>query len=242
MKSKASKPTEPFRFKQFSVQHDRCAMRITLDAVLFGAWIDAFGDTSCIDVGTGSGLLALMLAQRFQGLKVTGIEIDKASAKQAVENMRRSPFSDRLAVHTGAIQEYQPEGQIDHLISNPPFFSEESLLAPDRRRAAARSEGKLTLQELANTANRLVKDGGKCSVLWPSDRLEELNGVMSQAGFFLSRQLSVQVNANKPAHRCFQEWVKGIEQDVSTERLVVQERGSYSAAYVELVRDFYLNF
>lgn len=241
MKSKASKAPQPFQFKQFTVAHDRCAMRITLDAVLFGAWIDASDDSSLLDVGTGSGLLALMLAQRFPSLNVTGVEIDGASADQAAANMRQSPFADRLSVQQAAIQSFQSESHYDHIISNPPFFSEHSPVAPNRRRGAARSEGTLVLQEIAEAADRLLQVGGRCSLLWPVNRRDELHDVMMQNGFHLRRHLSVQASEKKQPHRCFEEWVKGVEQAVSIEQMRVQEGGSYSNAYRNMVGEFYLD-
>ena len=124
-----------FKFKRFTVRHDRCAMKVGTDGVLLGAW--ARGGRRILDVGTGSGLVALMMAQRFPEARVTGVEVDGEACRQAAENMAASPFAERMDARQGKIQAQDFPRPFDAIVCNPPFYMDDSPHSPDRRRAMA---------------------------------------------------------------------------------------------------------
>ena len=170
-----------FRFKQFTVWHDRCAMKVGTDGVLLGAWAgqERLGETqvnhprNILDIGTGSGLIALMLAQRFPQARITGIDCDKDAAMQAMENFTGSPWADRLrAVRTG-LQDFCRDTataaeRFDLIVSNPPFY-DNTLTNPDSRRCAARHTGGLPHDELLLLSAGLLSDTGVFSLIVPSE-------------------------------------------------------------------------
>jgi len=138
-----------FRFKQFTVFHDKCAMKVGTDGVLLGAWTDLKDTQKILDVGTGTGLIALMLAQRNPAALIDAIDIDPLALEQAEANSRNSPFSDRIAVKESSFQAFArlTGKQFDLIVSNPPYFSD-SLMPPDRQRAQTRHSVTLTLDDL----------------------------------------------------------------------------------------------
>lgn len=247
-----------FRFRQFSVDDSRCAMKVGTDGVLLGAWADCcLPDVTngqvcrILDVGTGSGLVALMLAQRNRSAKVVGIDIDSVAAAQAAENFRLSPWADRLtALHT-SLQVYASADRLfDVIVSNPPFFNN-SLLPPDAARSAARHTGTLSLQELVGCCIKLLADGGLFSVILPAWEEENMMRYANDNGLQLKRKMSVQGRANKPVKRILFGFAakKGkntTEQDEAgqgvEEQCLVLEEGvnKRTDAYAQLTKDFYL--
>ena len=156
--------TEAFQFKQFTIRHDRCAMKVGTDGVLLGAWANAKGKQRILDIGTGSGLIALMLAQRTDAM-ITGIEIDPASATQAQENAAASPWADRLQIVATDIAGYTSYQAFDLIVSNPPFFNE-MLLPPGAARSQARHTQALTFEALLFHVQRLLSpEGSFCAIL-----------------------------------------------------------------------------
>lgn len=229
-----------FRFKQFLVRHDRCAMKVGTDGVLLGAW--ARGGRRILDIGTGSGLVALMMAQRFPEASVVGVEIDKEACAQAGENMAESPFADRMTVVCGKIQELSFPYLFDAIVCNPPFFPDESLHSPDKRRAIARHNDQLPFAELFATAARMLTDNGSFSVVLPSEVLAGVLDVASRSGLRLSRKLSLRSRQGKEVSRLLLEFSK--QRDVSSteeEQVIYAMDNSRSAWYQELTQAFYLS-
>ena len=139
-----------FRFKQFTVWHDRCAMKVGTDGVLIGAWCDVDACRRILDVGCGTGLISLMIAQRTSDrTMIEGVEIDAVAAEQAAENTDRSPWKNRLRIHTSDFLDFATSATVryDHIVSNPPYF-EKSLLPEDAARLTARHTGRLTYESL----------------------------------------------------------------------------------------------
>lgn len=135
-------PKSSFKFKQFTIFHDKCAMKVGTDGVLLGAWAPADKAKRILDVGTGTGLIALQLAQRNPHARITAIEIDAAAAGQATENVSHSPWADRVEVICHDFRDYQPENRFDLIVSNPPYFID-ALKCPDEQRCTARHAGNL---------------------------------------------------------------------------------------------------
>ena len=182
-----------FQFKQFTIRQDLCAMKVGTDGVLLGAW--AHGGDSILDVGTGTGLIALMMAQRFSKAQVTAIDIDEGAFRQAIENVKNADFQDRVVVLHEQVQNH--EGQYDAVVSNPPFFID-SLNAPDAQRNTARHAETLTYAELMEAAWRLLKDNGELSVVVPFDYRQRMEDEATFRGFFPSRVCAVKTVERKP--------------------------------------------
>lgn len=242
-----------FRFKQFDVLNDRCGMKVGTDGVLIGSW--AFGGVaadasgSMLDVGTGSGLIALMMAQRFPQLKVTGIDIDDDAVVEAGINFSRSPCAERLEVVKEdfcIMAERATEVSYDFIVSNPPFFTN-GALSPDEARRTARHVGGLNFSSFLSGASKLLKPGGRMALVAP---FEELAGIMFEAslhGLQCVRQCAVGTVKRKPFRRILLEFIKdradGYPAMVEDSQLYIHDDGGdFSAGYRELTKDFYLKF
>ncbi|MBQ6653113.1 MAG: methyltransferase [Prevotella sp.] len=228
-----------FRFKRFEVRQDRCAMKVGTDGVLLGAWAE--GGLHVLDVGTGTGLIALMMAQRFPEARVVGIDIDGEACRQAQENVAASPFSGRVEVVHTALQQHEASPRFyDAIVSNPPFF-EGSLKNPDSRRALARHAGTLDAAALFRAADRLLTADGILSVVVPADRVPHFLSEAAIFGFYLSRKTLVQTVATKPPKRSLLAFVRHRPPSplCATVQLL-QTDGSRSEWYQRLTGDFYL--
>lgn len=191
-----------FQFKQFYIAQDRCGMKVTTDACIQGAWTPLLpGVKRILDIGTGTGLLALMLAQRTRGsAEIDAVEIDAAAASQAKENAGCSPWADKIRVIHGDICELPLTVPYDLIICNPPFFRN-SLQAPEHRRNAARHDGSLSLESLREVIRRRIAPGGTASVLLPADIFPVWKGLHTEANGYFSHELHVQPFRDKPLKR-----------------------------------------
>ena len=171
-------------------------MKVGTDGVLLGAW--AKGGQRILDAGTGTGVIALMMAQRFPEAQVTAIDIDEGAVRQSQQNVAVSPFAAQVTVLRETLQEHQ--GAYDAIVSNPPFFID-SLAAPDEQRNMARHTQTLTYAELMQAAYRLLSDDGELSVVVPFDYRQRMEDEAIFVGFFPSRVCAVKTTERKPAKR-----------------------------------------
>ena len=216
-------------------------MKVGTDGVLLGAW--ASGGSRILDVGTGTGVIALMLAQRHPQARVTAIDIDEGAVRQALHNVAQSPFSDRIKVLQESVQEHAGQsgnsgnagqsGLYDAIVSNPPFFID-SLQAPDRQRNMARHAETLTYAQLMQAAWRLLADNGELSVVVPFDYRRRMEDEATFVGFFPSRVCAVRTAAHKPVKRFLLAFRKHPCPCERTEMTLGDE------AYTLLTQDFYL--
>lgn len=230
-----------FTFRRFTIADDRCAMKVGTDGVLLGAWADCSGARTIIDVGTGSGLIALMLAQRFDDARVLALEYDVQAAAQAAENVAQSPFAVRIVVEQGDYCRYNCSC-VDAIVSNPPFF-EETLLPPDVERANARHtlSGGLDFPALINRSAALLADGGSFQVIIPKNAQSRFNALCNTAGLTLRRATDVRTVKRKDPKRVLLHFIKGESLlPVERDEIVLMEAGQRSEAYANLCRDFYL--
>lgn len=218
-----------FQFKQFTIAQALCAMKVGTDGVLLGAW--AHGGMHVLDAGTGTGIIALMMAQRFPEALVTAIDVDEGAVRQAQENVLQSPFSERIEVLGESLQQH--EGRYDSIISNPPFFMD-SLKAPDAQRTMARHTTTLTYQELMQAAWRLLTDEGELSVVVPFDYRQRMEDEAIFVGFFPSRICAVKTTEKKAPKRYLLAFKKH-PCPCEKEELTIG-----SEAYRQLTQDFYL--
>ena len=237
-----------FHFKQFDVVNSSSAMKVGTDGVLLGAWaladMPADAPLALLDVGTGSGVIALMLAQRFPSAKITGLDIDVEACGEADGNFRHSPWYDRLDTVCG---DFAASGAVasafDAIVSNPPFFSE-GQKAPDIARSIARHEGTLSLDTLLREAFHALRDGGRLSLVLPSEREQEVKYLSTVHGFTLSRLTFVGTVPRKPFRRILAELTKGVTSGacVESNMMIHESGGMFSREYTSLLKDFYLKF
>lgn len=229
-----------FRFKQFAIEQDRCAMKVGTDGVLLGAWAEIDGAKRILDVGTGTALIALMCAQRNESAEIDAIEIDTAAAKQASENIQNSPFAARIELQHVALQEFSPSLDYDAIICNPPFFKA-GTGSPVAERQQARHSVSLSIAELLEHSSRLTSGQGKLHLVLPLDREEELKACCAAHGWFIERVTVVYPNPNRPPKRML---ISCSRKAVSTNReQLTLERGNrfdYTKEHIELTRNFYL--
>ena len=234
-----------FQFKKFTVFHNRCAMKVGVDGVLLGAWADVSDAENVLDVGTGSGLISLMVAQRNNKAQILAIDIDENAAKQAQENVRNSAYCNRITVKNIDFREFSFKNEkFDHIICNPPFFIK-SLQSPENQRTVARHSVCLTHEELLEKSKNLLCEKGKISLILPITESENAMAFTKKIGLFCSRQTIVFPKPNKRAKRILLEFIlnKNIEnQSIIKNSLILEteKRGIYTQEYTELVKDFYL--
>lgn len=233
-----------FRFRQFAVSNRQSAMKITTDSILLGAWAEVAGARRILDAGTGTGVLALMMAQRAENALITAIEIDPVAANEAKANFEASPWAERIQSVAGDFLEMEcgGGGGFDLIISNPPFFGTGEK-APDARRAMARHGSGFNLQSLISHSAGLLRPGGRLAFVAPSLRDEEVEFHAVLHGLSVRRHTSVvtRQKSNLP-ERSLWMLVKGTDGGYSHDVLYIRNPhdGGYSEAYRELVKDFYL--
>ncbi len=233
-----------FRFRRFAVQQDRCAMKVGTDGVLLGAW--AHTGRMMLDIGTGTGLIALMMAQRNEESLIDGIDIDEEAVAQAKENVAASPFASRIRILHGRIQEYQPtEATLyDSIVSNPPFFHN-SLGSPDTQRQLARHTDSLTYRHLFDAVQRLLAPDGCFSVVLPFDCRDSFVDEALLHGMMLSRECGIRTTPRKQPRRYLMEFRFASHLDTTgslekEEVVLMDDRGGRSEWYQRLTQDFYL--
>lgn len=226
-----------FRFKRFEVKQDLCAMKVGTDGVLLGAWAE--GGARILDIGSGTGLIALMMAQRFPDAVVDGIDIDEMACEEAHGNVQGSPFADRVKIHHVRLQDYQ-ELPYDAIVSNPPFFVG-SMKNPDERRTLARHSDSLPFADLFVGVKRLLKPDGIFSVIVPTEVEEKMVAECYVAGFRLVRSCSVKtVERKKPKRMLLAFCRDGKRTLVSEEHILNAADGQRSEWYSKLTGEFYL--
>lgn len=227
-----------FRFKQFSVRHDRCAMKVGTDGVLLGAWGSVEGKR-ILDIGTGTGLIALMAAQRNPEADVLGIDIDESAVAQARENVAESPFNRRIECILKDLLTFESEAPFDAILCNPPFFTEDTL--PDNRsRALARNNKCLPFPQLIKKVAVLLAENGTFSLIIPSGLAQEIVGLCMENGLHLVRRCQVHTTARKPPRRTLLEFSRQNRSCEMQTLCLVADDGTRSRQYKELTKDFYL--
>ena len=230
-----------FRFKQFSIYHDRCAMKVGTDGVLLGAWCDVMGCREIVDAGTGSGLIALMLAQR-GGANITGVEIDGGAAAQAAENAALSPFAERVKIVCASFTDFaaESEGKYDRVVSNPPYFID-ALKPGDAARSLARHAGGMDYRQLVAGSCRLLSETGRLAMILPYDHFDFFARVAEEYGLSLCRKTVVCPKPGAAPARVLMEWGKTPCPYVDDALVVEVERHIYSDDFKRLTQEFYLD-
>ena len=228
-----------FTFKQFTIRHDRCAMKVGTDGVLLGAWTDVSHSCRLLDIGTGTGLIALMLSQRCPKASITAIDIDAEAVEQARENVLLSPWSDRVEVALQDICKYLTDKHFDTIVSNPPYFIN-SLKCPNDQRNTARHTDTLDAERLLESVARLLTDDGRFSIILPAEQTDLLIQTAYAQGLYPSRQTAVITRPGLSPKRILMEFQKTKEAFQPDELIIELERHVYSEGYIALTKDFYL--
>ncbi len=215
-------------------------MKVGTDAVLLGAWVNLEGPSRILDVGTGCGIIALMLAQRTANdVIIEGIEVEPADAEQAQENTNHSPWATRVTIHSVALQDFHSSARFDLIVSNPPYFIN-SQLPPTAQRAQARHTQTLSFEELIYHSLRLLNANGRLAVILPFEEGNLFQLLAEQQGLFPTNRLAFYSRQGKPQERWLLEFSK-IKLPIKEEQLILHGEGeSWSDDYKNLTRAFYL--
>ncbi len=230
-----------FSFKQFTVSQDKCAMKVGIDGVLLGAWASVENAKTILDVGTGTGLIALMLAQR-SNAEVAAIDIEPNAVLQATENVQNSPWQNRIRITECSLQDFQIKsiGQFDLIVSNPPYFVN-SLKTPHESRSAARHTDTLKHEELIDNSVRLLNQTGRICIILPIVEGSKCVFYAESKGLFCTKKVTVYPKPEVAAKRVLLEF-SFINSSEKESKLIIESeiRHRYSPEFAELVRDFYL--
>jgi len=236
-------PNQTFVFKQFKINQDQCAMKVGTDAVLLGSWVNISHAKTILDIGTGTGIIALMLAQR-SAARIDAIDIDSNAFIQATENVNNSIWKDRINVYQTSLQEFaiKNDHKYDLIVSNPPYFIDSSK-ALEESRTNARHTDQLSFEALLDGVLKLLNPTGKFYVILPTKESELFRAKAEEYKLYLTKLTRIITRADKPekrllmrfefTHRAFSEDSITIEAD---------ERHSYTEEYKELTKDYYLGF
>jgi len=234
-----------FNFKQFSIVQDHCVMKLNTDGVLLGAWCDVTGASNVLDIGTGTGIIALMVAQRAaENAKITAVDIDDGACIDASINVANSPFADKIMVVNSSVQDFSYESidNFDLIISNPPFFTGGTFSANENK-ANVRHAIKLPHGELLTSVQRLLKPNGKFALILPYLEGLRLIELAERSNLFPVRITEVMSKTDRPIERLLIELSKK-KVDCAQNQVIINdsEKNDYHQDYVQLTKDFYLKF
>jgi tRNA1Val (adenine37-N6)-methyltransferase len=237
-------PNDYFEFKKFIIKQERCTMRVGTDAVLLGAWVNADHCKNILDIGTGTGVIALMLAQKSNAV-ITALEIDTPSYEQANENVTESPYSDRVKLINDSFQKFSAseKNTYDLIVSNPPFFLD-SHKSNDVSRSLARHADALPFPDLIIGVKNILAPEGRFCLILPKKEAEIFIKLAEQEGFYLNRLLRVRPMIHKSEDKRFimQFECEPKELDEDTLYIRTTDPMEYSEEYKSLTKEFYLNF
>ena len=230
-----------FQFKQFHIGQARSALKVGTDGVLLGAWSMVQGTESILDVGTGTGVIALMLAQRSTA-QIHALEMNGEACKDAADNFRNSPWEERLVLFHTDFNDFckSDSNKYDLIVCNPPFFIR-SLKSADAASSMARHDGSLSFLQLITGAKNLMKDHGRLCVIIPFEALDDFRESARLTGFYLSRRTVVIPKTGKAPKRVLFEFSVSRCLPEMDELVILDAEGRYSGQYKELTKEFYLN-
>ena len=238
-----------FQFKQFTIQQDRCAMKVCTDACLFGAVVahcppclpaGSLPGTHCLDIGTGTGLLSLMVAQKDPDAVIDAVEIDKTAFQQAKENFESSPWKDRLHIFNTDITNFKTDNKYDLIICNPPFF-ENDLRSTDEIKNKAKHGGSLNFDELLKIAVTFLSDKGSFALLLPYHRVTSFEIMAAAQNLYLSNKILVRQTAAHSFFRGILIFSKEKKEIKSAEIVIKNREGEYTTEFTGMLKDYYLH-
>jgi tRNA1Val (adenine37-N6)-methyltransferase len=232
-----------FSFKKFSIKQDRAAMKVCTDSCLFAALVSVENKERVLDIGCGTGLLSLMLAQKNKNLRITAIEINADAVLDASENIQDSPFRDRISLVHQSVQDFskKSEEKFDLIVCNPPFY-QNNLKSDKSSKNIAHHADELTFYDLAYCLKQLLTPDGSAWLLLPPFEMNSFLKLSSENGFFPKRKYLVKHSENKPVFREIVELQRIKTEQVEISPINIYENHQYSPIFVELLRDYYLIF
>ena len=234
------KPTKQiFKFKQFDIAQEQTAMKVGTDGVLLGAWADLKHAQNILDIGTGTGLIALMCAQKQNTAIIDALEIEPAAARQAGENFIKSKWQNRINLIQADFNNFDIGKKYDVIISNPPYFDEQTE-NPDKQRYIARHTSNLSLTNLIEKSKKLLKKTGNIQLILPADKLPQLKQILQQQNLFLNKICYVKGHQDAKIKRILVK-ISNFDSVLEENQLVIEKsRHNYTDEYIRLTRDFYL--
>lgn len=240
-------PNISFAFKKFNIKQDKCAMKVGTDAVLLGAWVNPNGSKSILDVGTGTGVISLMLAQKTSA-SITAIDIDKESTDQARLNVAESIFSGQINVQHISFQELAQNSQTKYnlIVTNPPYFIDSWKSTGSRN--IARHADLLSFEDLLQGVKKLLDEKGKFCLILPKKEAELFRAMAESKGLYLSKLMRIRTRPDKDTEKRHLMQFEFKESEFSESTLIIEEDGPneshrhYTQAYKDLTKDYYQNF
>ena len=230
-----------FQFKQFTVEQCKAAMKVNTDGVLLGAWADVAQSTNILDIGTGTGVIALMLAQKNLSATIDAIDLDRDAFLQAKENFERSGWHQRLKAIQCSLQNYAIERRYDIIISNPPYFIDDFKTSNEQKNIAKHSTA-LTYEELIIGISRLLSDYGKVFLSIPVFNVERMQRIASQQNLFSIKLTEIIAVEGKLPYLALMQLARQ-QQVLSKSTITIKDgKGDFTSEYMELTKDFYLKF
>lgn len=236
-------PNNSFAFKHFTIKQNECAMKVGTDAVLLGAWVNATSSKRILDIGTGTGVIAIMLAQKSPA-KIDAIDVDEMSYKQATENVGNCPWKEWIQVYHTSLQEFSKthSNEYDLIVSNPPYFID-STKTPTDSRTHARHADLLSYEELLTGILKLLSPTGSFCVILPNKEGEQFRDMAEKKQLHLTKLVRIHTRTDKTEKRLLMKF-EFTQKSFSEESITIEkdERHTYTEEYKELTKDYYLNF
>lgn len=230
-----------FQFKQFLIEQDNCAMKVGTDSVLLAALTAVNNIKNALDIGTGTGILALMLTQKNSAIQFDAIEIDELAFLQASNNFSKSKFSNQIKPHFVALQQFVANKQYDLIITNPPYFiSKSNYSIADLQRAKARHDNDLTFEELIDCVQKIMNPKGIFKLILPVHESAILKKLALQKGLFCSESVFIKPKPSKPSNRVVMSFITQNITETESEFIIYNEDNTQTEAYKNLTSDYYL--
>lgn len=238
-------PNISFAFKKFNIKQDKCAMKVGTDAVLLGAWVNPIDSKKILDIGTGTGIISLMLAQKTKA-DITAIDIDKESTEQAITNVAESDFKDHIKVRHMSFQELtkSSDQKFDLIVTNPPYFIDSLKNQAETSRKTARHADLLPFEDLIVGVKKLLDEKGKFCLILPKNEAAIFRKMAELKGLYLSKLLRIRTRLEKDSEKRHIMQFEFKESEFSESTLVIEEDShrNYTKEYKELTKDYYLHF
>lgn len=228
-----------FRFKQFSILQEQAAMKVGTDGVLLGAWCSVEKVNTVLDIGTGTGLIALMLAQKSSKARIDAVEVDESAAQEAEQNFINSNWSDRLNLYLSSLQEFKPNKTYDFIVSNPPYYTD-TFSSEQTQRTLARHVASLSFRDLLRICVGLLNNTGSCAFIIPYKEELGFIALAKEVGLFICKITRVKGREDLPFKRSLLCFNKTKEINLVDELIIEVDRHVYTDKYIALTQEFYL--
>lgn len=236
-----SKKLTPFKFKKFYISHEKCAMKVGVDGVLIGAWTNVSEPKEILDIGTGSGLISLMMQQKYPNASITSIEPNKIAFEEAKLNFNNYISNNKPEIIFSELKDFNSLKQFDLIISNPPFF-EEIVSSGDPNRDQARQAKFLPLKEFIHTSSNILSEKGYFNFIYPTQQTAQILEIAKNANLYLANRTLVFPAKGKNSKRTLFSFTKTEKESYSKELIIKNINGDFTKEYKELTKDFYINF